>query len=511
MSTITHRQQPFLSMYCAILLGAGWVAPSALARDQLGPLDNVLIQNPYANAAFSEFGRGVVAGDFDGDGVDDLAVSETPSMTGEPTRLRVMLGVDRELGSAGAQFVSTTIQIPEHHTKMVAGDFDGDGRDEIAVSADGVSGAGAVYVINRATNGTWSVQSEIRAGGAYPGSPQSNASLGASLATGDFDNDGFADLAIGMDGQTVSGAVNAGAVMVTYGSSSGIVASGAQLFNRNNDGLTFPPTQDDRFGDALAAGDFDGDNDDDLAIGISHALCPDGTTAAGAVVVLNGSASGITTAESHIWRPGVQNIAGTCANTRRFGQALAAGDFDSDDSYDLAIGAPYSFTSNSAVHVLYGGPSGLTATRDQRFTAPALPGGDPSDDGGFGSVLATGRLARYCVIIDFCAGASLAIAAPNATVDGVDYAGAVWVVSGEIEQELDIGSITAILPRAPLQIGAPHDDDGFGNALAVGDFNNDNRADLAIGAAGYDGIYVDGGAVQVMYQYQEVMFLDGFE
>jgi hypothetical protein len=509
-STITHHQLPFLPMCCAILLGAGWAAPSAFARDQLGPLDNVLIQNPYADATFPQFGSGMVAGDFDGDGVDDLAVSESPSMTGDPTRLRVMRGVERELGSISAQFVSTTIEIPEHHTRMVAGDFDGDGRDEIAVGADGVSGAGVVYVINRATNGTWSVQSEVRAGGAYPGAPQNNASLGASLATGDFDDDGYADLAIGMDGQTVSGAVNAGAVMVTYGSASGIGASGAQLFNRNNDGLTFTPTQDDRFGDALAAGDFDGDDDDDLAIGISHALCPDGTTAAGAVVVLNGSASGITTAQSHIWRPGVQNIAGICANTRRFGQALAAGNFDSDEYVDLAIGAPYSFTTNSAVHVLYGGTTGLSATRDQRFTAPALPGGDPGDDGGFGSKLATGRLAHEC-LFTFCTGASLVIAAPNATVDGIDYAGAVWIVNGDIEDELDIGSMTAILPRAPLQIGAPHDDDRFGSTLAVGDFNNDDRVDLAIGATGYDGIDLEAGAVQVMYQYEETIFLDAFE
>jgi hypothetical protein len=509
-STTSNRHSPLLSMCCAILLAAGWAAPSAFARDQLGPLDNVLIGNPYVDAAFPEFGSGTVAGDFDGDGVDDLALSESPSMVGDPTRLRVMLGVERALGSAGAKFASTTIEIPEHHTRMVAGDFDGDGRDEIAVGADGTSGAGVVYVINRATNGAWSVQSEIRAGGAYPGSPQTNASLGASLATGDFDNDGYADLAIGMDGQTVSAAVNAGAVMVTYGGAVGISASGAQLFNRNNDGLTFTPTQDDRFGDALAAGDFDGDDDDDLAIGISHAFCPDGITAAGAVVVLNGSASGITTTESHIWRPGVQNIAGTCANTRRFGRALAAGNFDSDEYLDLAIGAPYPFTSSSAVHVLYGASTGLSATRDQRFTAAALPGGDPGDDGGFGNELATGRLAYEC-IGPFCAGASLVIAAPNATVDGVDYAGAVWVISGDIEDELDSGSMTAILPRAPLLIGAPHDDDRFGNSLAVGDFNNDNRADLAIAATGFDGIDISSGAVQVMYQYQEVMFSDGFE
>jgi hypothetical protein len=510
MPITTRRQQPFLSMCSAILLGAGWVVPSAFARDQLGPLDNVLIQNPYANATFGQFGDGVVAGDFDGDGVDDLAVSESPSMTGEPTRLRMMLGVERELGSPSAPFVSTTIVIPEHHTKMVAGDFDGDGRDEIAVGGDGISGAGVVYVINRATNGTWSVQSEIRAGGAYPGASQTNASLGASLATGDFDNDGYADLAIGMDGQTVSGAVNAGAVMVTYGSVSGIDANGAQLFNRSNDGLTFPPTQDDRFGDALAAGDFDNDDDDDLAIGIPHAVCPDGITFAGAVVVMNGGPGGIVNTQSHIWRPGVQNIAGDCANTRRFGEELAKGNFDSDDYADLAIGAPYSFTSNSAVHVLYGRAGGLSATDDQRITAPALPGGDPDDDGRFGTVLAAGDLARECVLI-FCTGDSLVIAAPQAAVDGVDRVGAVWMVTGEMEEKLDLGSITPILPRAPLQIGAPHEGDRFGNALVVGDFNDDHRDDLAIGASEYDGAYVDGGAVQLMFQYEETIFLDAFE
>jgi hypothetical protein len=495
------------------------VVMPAFARDHLGATNNLLLKNPYADPEDGQFGRGLAAGDFDGDGISDLAVSENGG-----SRLRVLLGYAFEIGSNPLiPFGPTTVAMPVHGYVMAAGDFDGDGRDEIAVSYTAASiggnfSAGTVYVMNRRpSDGSWETQSIIQAGGGYPGTPQADADLGNSLAVGDFDADGYDDLAIGIRGQVVNGQQDAGAVMVVYGSITGINASGAEIFDRNSDGLTFPPREGDYYGWALAAGDFDADGDDDLAIGIPNGTCPDGTHRGGAVVVLNGTASsgGVTTANSRIWRPGVQDIGGDCALADDFGSELATGefgdhDFPETDYDDLAIGAPATNGGQGAVHVIRGSASGLDAAGNQFVTPPALPG-VIGGSGHFGRSLRAGRLSHDCSGPS-CTGDSLVIAAPFATINGIENAGVVWVVdSGTDQQGLLLGSAHAILPSLPLKIAGPHENDQFGNALAIGDFNDDGRDDLAIGAYLYDdGADTDAGAVQVLYQ-SDILFKDGFD
>jgi hypothetical protein len=268
----------------ALLAGLAFAAPVVQAREHLGPIDNLLLKNPYANPAGAFFGRGVVAGDVDNDGIDDLIVSENGG-----DRLRALLGNPFDVGSDPLfPFSPSTVSMPNHGYVMAAGDFDGDDRDEIAVaypnsSVGGESGAGKVYVMNRRpADGEWEVQSTIQAGGAYPGAVQAQANLGNSLASGDFDDDGYDDLAIGMRGQVVGGFENAGAVMVVYGGILGVNGSyGAEIFDRDSDGLTFSPRINDYYGWALTTGDFDADGDADLAIGITGATCPNGTDRGG--------------------------------------------------------------------------------------------------------------------------------------------------------------------------------------------------------------------------------------
>jgi hypothetical protein len=503
---------PCAALSIAIALGAH----SAHARDHPGPTDNVLLKNLYANPAGDEFGRGAAAGDFDGDGISDLAISENGGV-----RLRVELGVAFEVGSDHVfPFVPSTVDTPFHGYTMVAGDFDGDGRDEIAVaypeaSIAGQPQAGKVYVMNRVQDGSWEVQSTIQAGGGYPGTPQAAAFLGNSLAAGDFNDDGYDDMAIGIRGQIVNNKPNAGAVMIVYGAHLGINDAGAQLITRYNDGLTFDAKEDDYYGWALAAGDFDDDDDDDLAIGILNGSCPNGTDRGGAVVVLKGSASGIGTGESHIWRPGTQGIGGDCALADSFGGALAAGEFGTYDllgsNYaDLAIGAGGTDSGQGAVHVIFGSATGLDAAGNQFIPPPPLPG-VISGAGKFGHVLAAGALAHACNFDTLtCAGDSLAIAAPFAAVNGVDEAGVVWVIDADNEGLLE-AEPRPILPLAPLKIDGPHQNDQFGNAMAIGDFNGDGGADIAIGAYLYDdGTDADAGAVQVLYQ-SDILLKDGFE
>src|SRR5438067_69051 len=86
----------------------------------------------------------------------------------------------------------------------------------------------------------------------------------AGVAKGDFNGDGIADLAIGVPLADVGGVPDAGAVHVIYGSATGLTATGNQMFTQGSNGVLDRAELNDRFGSALAAGDFNGDGYSDL-------------------------------------------------------------------------------------------------------------------------------------------------------------------------------------------------------------------------------------------------------
>src|SRR3990170_3653759 len=100
---------------------------------------------------------------------------------------------------------------------------------------------------------------------AAPPSPPSLLGDATTLAAGDFDGDGHDDLAIGSPFEDVSGESNAGAVNVLYGRSNGLATGGDQLWHQGSPGIPGALERDDRFGWSLAVGNFNGDGYDDLA------------------------------------------------------------------------------------------------------------------------------------------------------------------------------------------------------------------------------------------------------
>ncbi|MCG8460582.1 MAG: integrin alpha, partial [Holophagales bacterium] len=148
---------------------------------------------------------------------------------------------------------------------LTTGDFNGDGVDDLALGAPfqniGLAKkAGQVVVVySPADTGTPIAQVFHRDSPGVSGDAQDGNQFGSALASGDFDGDGFDDLAISAV-ENIGSTVKTGRVHVLYGSANGIGTGSEQTLAADlASGIRISR---DGFGSALASGDFDGDGFD---------------------------------------------------------------------------------------------------------------------------------------------------------------------------------------------------------------------------------------------------------
>ena len=280
---------------------------------------------------------------------------------------------------------------------VTAGDFDGDGYDDLAIgvpledTGDGAD-VGIVNVIYGSRTGlaagrtgTWS-QARLPVVRPQPGDQ-----FGLTLTSGDYNGDGYDDLVVGVPLEDIGTTTDAGVINLIFGSNRGLQATAAQTWYQGFSSVPGMYEQDDLFGLALASGDFNGDGYEDLAVGAPYEDLGSATDA-GAVIVFYGSATGPRAAGSQLWHQNISDIIGVAENTDFFGASLAGGDFNGDGYDDLAIGAPgesiYNTGVAGVVHVLYGGSAGLRAAGNQLWDQKGLPGVGPEYYDQFGKTLA---------------------------------------------------------------------------------------------------------------------------
>jgi len=468
--------------------------------------------------------------DYNGDGYSDLAIG----VIGENIGTIVDAGAVNVIFSSGTRLDANTVpdwflhqdtygfadqceSNDEFGSCIAGGDFNKDGYADLVVGIphedfNGQADAGAIQEVFGASNGfskgylftqdSANVESVCTVGDQF----------GYALAVGDFNGDGYHDLAIGAPYENVAPSrMDAGGVNVIYGSPGGLSATWVpdQFWTQNNLPRSDGSESADCFGSSLAAGDFNGDGFADLAIGAPLEII-NTVVNAGAVSVIYGSKSGLsaTVKPDQFWYQGSRDMGGVSELGDLFGEALATGDFNGDGYADLSIGACGKRINNvlgcGAIYTIYGSATGL-----QRVGAMYYQGGlfgaikDMAErDDRFGDTLATG---------DFNVDGydDLAVGIPYEDVGTIVNAGAVQVFYGKS------GGLQATSPDDQLwtQNSANVDDsceanDYFGDTLAVGYFNraSDKTADLAIGVPGEDVYYMmttilrtNAGAVNVIY------------
>jgi hypothetical protein len=302
---------------------------------------------------------------------------------------------------------------------------------------------------------------------------------GAALAIGRFGRSG-SDLVVGAPGEDIT-VVDGGAVDVLHFEDGRL--DHVRRLHQDENFVEGDARAGDRFGAAVAVGNFNNDVFSDLAVGApgdqEGAVDPGGEVN----VFYGGNPDPLSVTTDQLWKQG-SSIPETREPGDAFGAVLAVGDFGGIGD-DLVIGVPGEDDGAGAVHVLYGTSTGLTAARTQlwRQNADGLPDTRSAGDR-FGAALVAG---------DF-------------NNDGQDdLAVGVPGEDTEANPRQDVGAVQVIYgnpngPNSPnaKALGPNHQQfffqtaigvnaeafDRFGASLAAGDYNKSNKADLAIGVPG---------------------------
>ncbi|WP_406840944.1 VCBS repeat-containing protein [Streptomyces sp. AHU1] len=314
---------------------------------------------------------------------------------------------------------------------------------------------------------------------------------------GDFNGDGYRDAVLPAPGANIAGKLGAGAVVVLYGSKTGLSTSRRATITQNTAGVPGTAESNDGFGAAMATADLNRDGYADLVVSAPYEDTTRGEDA-GTMTVLWGSKSGLTsgtdlpatTAGRYYGLdvaalsagPGVRTevlVAGYEGAMRFRGPFSRSGTYGSaDENRDTAsVG---SVTLGDFTH------SGIPDEVVLTVRLSDISGGEVYINPVYGGAQQMGNgLIAATGDVNGDGYTDLVVADP----DEPDHAGADGTLGGRVL--LWYGSAHGIARDAkPVQLtqntpgvpGVSEKADNFGGALAVADLNRDGLADIVVGS-----------------------------